>query len=79
MAASDSNAARVTFLNVEKQDDEDKTPKKLGKLTVKYNRKELQRRIKLEEWIDTQIQELYQTKVRILLLLLIILWFIGFI
>ncbi|XP_018420874.1 PREDICTED: protein phosphatase 1 regulatory subunit 14D [Nanorana parkeri] len=62
MATSDSNAARVTFLNVEKQDDEDKTPKKLGKLTVKYNRKELQRRIKLEEWIDARIQELYQTK-----------------
>ncbi|KAM5129137.1 protein phosphatase 1 regulatory subunit 14D [Mantella aurantiaca] len=62
MATSDSGAARVTFLNVEKQDDEDKTPKKLGKLTVKYNRKELQRRIKLEEWIDAQIQELYQSK-----------------
>ncbi|XP_040188668.1 protein phosphatase 1 regulatory subunit 14D isoform X2 [Rana temporaria] len=62
MATSDSTAPRVTFLNVEKQDDEDKTSKNLGKLTVKYNRKELQRRIKLEEWIDTQIQELYQTK-----------------
>ncbi|XP_077321036.1 protein phosphatase 1 regulatory subunit 14D isoform X1 [Lithobates pipiens] len=62
MATSDSTAPRVTFLNVEKQDDEDKTSKNLGKLTVKYNRKELQRRIKLEEWIDAQIQELYQTK-----------------
>ncbi|KAM9293972.1 protein phosphatase 1 regulatory subunit 14D [Gastrophryne carolinensis] len=62
MAASNSSAARVTFVDVDKQDDEDGTPKKLGKLTVKYNRKELQRRIKLEEWIDLQILELYQTE-----------------
>ncbi|XP_068107771.1 protein phosphatase 1 regulatory subunit 14D [Hyperolius riggenbachi] len=60
MASSNSSAARVTFLDVDRQ--EEKSPKKLGKLTVKYNRKELQRRIKLEEWIDTQIQDLYQTK-----------------
>ncbi|XP_069805902.1 protein phosphatase 1 regulatory subunit 14D isoform X2 [Dendropsophus ebraccatus] len=61
MATGDSHPAQVTFLAVEKQDD-NVTPKKLGKLTVKYNRKELQRRIKLEEWIDAQIQELYQSQ-----------------
>ncbi|XP_071971444.1 protein phosphatase 1 regulatory subunit 14D [Engystomops pustulosus] len=58
MATGNSHPAQVTFLTVEKPE-EDVTPKKHGKLTVKYNRKELQRRIKLEEWIDTQIQELY--------------------
>ncbi|XP_040268072.1 protein phosphatase 1 regulatory subunit 14D [Bufo bufo] len=61
MATGSSRPAQVTFLALEKQD-EDVTPKKLGKLTVKYNRKELQRRIKLEEWIDAQIQELYQSQ-----------------
>ncbi|KAM4013036.1 protein phosphatase 1 regulatory subunit 14D [Anomaloglossus baeobatrachus] len=61
MATSNSRPAQVTFVALEKQD-EDVTPKKHGKLTVKYNRKELQRRIKLEEWIDTQIQELYQSQ-----------------
>ncbi|XP_063295600.1 protein phosphatase 1 regulatory subunit 14D [Pelobates fuscus] len=61
MASGDSNTPRVTFLAPEIQDKET-TSKKLGKLTVKYNRKELQRRIKLEEWIDSQIQELYQNQ-----------------
>lgn len=62
MATSDSRSAQVTFLDLEKHN-ENVTPKKHGKLTVKYNRKELQRRIKLEEWIDAQIQELYQSQV----------------
>ncbi|KFQ38390.1 Protein phosphatase 1 regulatory subunit 14D, partial [Mesitornis unicolor] len=34
--------------------------KRLGKLTIKYNRKDLQRWLDLEEWINTQLQELYQ-------------------
>ncbi|XP_063803847.1 protein phosphatase 1 regulatory subunit 14D [Pseudophryne corroboree] len=64
MATSGSSTTRVTFLDLGKQEEleEDVTHKKLGKLTVKYNRKELQRRIKLEEWIDTHIQELYQSQ-----------------
>uniref|UniRef100_A0A8C5RCR0 Uncharacterized protein n=1 Tax=Leptobrachium leishanense TaxID=445787 RepID=A0A8C5RCR0_9ANUR len=62
-AAENSSAHRVTFLGPETQDVE-VTPKKLGKLTVKYNRKELQRRIKLEEWIDSQIEALYLSQVR---------------
>uniref|UniRef100_A0A8B9DSH5 Protein phosphatase 1 regulatory subunit 14D n=1 Tax=Anser cygnoides TaxID=8845 RepID=A0A8B9DSH5_ANSCY len=33
---------------------------KLGKLTIKYNRKDLQRWLDLEEWVDAQLQELYQ-------------------
>ncbi|NXV72391.1 PP14D phosphatase, partial [Atlantisia rogersi] len=36
--------------------------RKLGKLTIKYNRKDLQRWLDLEEWINTQLQELYQCR-----------------
>uniref|UniRef100_A0A803VY58 Protein phosphatase 1 regulatory subunit 14D n=1 Tax=Ficedula albicollis TaxID=59894 RepID=A0A803VY58_FICAL len=37
--------------------------RKLGKLTIKYNRKDLQRWLDLEEWINAQLQELYQCRV----------------
>ncbi|XP_061896535.1 protein phosphatase 1 regulatory subunit 14B isoform X2 [Entelurus aequoreus] len=33
--------------------------RKLGKLTVKYNRKDLQRRLNIEEWIDEQLHLLF--------------------
>ncbi|KAG8013619.1 Protein phosphatase 1 regulatory subunit 14B, partial [Nibea albiflora] len=33
--------------------------RKLGKLTVKYNRKDLQRRLDIEEWIDGQLHLLF--------------------
>ncbi|NXW56448.1 PP14D phosphatase, partial [Eurystomus gularis] len=36
--------------------------RKLGKLTIKYNRKDLQRWLDLEEWINSQLQELYQCR-----------------
>ncbi|KAM4662505.1 protein phosphatase 1 regulatory subunit 14D [Discoglossus pictus] len=62
MAASDSGTAHVTFLAPEKLNEEVVTPKKLGKLTIKYNRKEIQRRIKLEEWMDAQIEQLYESE-----------------
>ncbi|NWV07039.1 PP14D phosphatase, partial [Ptilonorhynchus violaceus] len=38
--------------------------RKLGKLTIKYNRKDLQRWLDLEEWINAQLQELYQCRVK---------------
>ncbi|NXL89339.1 PP14D phosphatase, partial [Alectura lathami] len=38
--------------------------RKLGKLTIKYNRKDLQRWLDLEEWINAQLQELYQYPVK---------------
>ncbi|NXT80909.1 PP14D phosphatase, partial [Zapornia atra] len=38
--------------------------RKLGKLTIKYNRKDLQRWLDLEEWINSQLQELYQCRVK---------------
>ncbi|NXJ10438.1 PP14D phosphatase, partial [Odontophorus gujanensis] len=39
--------------------------RKLGKLTIKYNRKDLQRWLDLEEWINAQLQELYQYPVKV--------------
>ncbi|KAF7252116.1 Protein phosphatase 1 regulatory subunit 14D [Varanus komodoensis] len=35
-------------------------PIKLSKPTIRYNQKDLQRWLDLEEWIDTQLQKLYQ-------------------
>uniref|UniRef100_A0A8C8VR05 Uncharacterized protein n=1 Tax=Pelusios castaneus TaxID=367368 RepID=A0A8C8VR05_9SAUR len=59
MANKSSELPRVTFQATAKPGEES-SHRKLGKLTVKYNRKDLQRRLDLEEWIDTQLQELYQ-------------------
>uniref|UniRef100_A0A663EES1 Protein phosphatase 1 regulatory inhibitor subunit 14D n=1 Tax=Aquila chrysaetos chrysaetos TaxID=223781 RepID=A0A663EES1_AQUCH len=53
---------RVTFQTPEKPGEES-SHRKLGKLTIKYNRKDLQRWLDLEEWINTQLQELYQCRV----------------
>ncbi|RXM99021.1 Protein phosphatase 1 regulatory subunit 14B [Acipenser ruthenus] len=38
---------------------DDSVQKKNGKLTVKYDRKELRKRLILEEWIIEQLSELY--------------------
>uniref|UniRef100_A0A672MJW9 Protein phosphatase 1 regulatory subunit 14C-like n=1 Tax=Sinocyclocheilus grahami TaxID=75366 RepID=A0A672MJW9_SINGR len=38
---------------------DDPVPKKQGKVTVKYDRKELRKRLILEEWIIGQLSELY--------------------
>ncbi|XP_076128727.1 protein phosphatase 1 regulatory subunit 14C [Alosa pseudoharengus] len=38
---------------------EDPVQKKQGKVTVKYDRKELRKRLILEEWIIEQLSELY--------------------
>ncbi|KAE8587677.1 hypothetical protein XENTR_v10022062 [Xenopus tropicalis] len=67
MAVNECSTPRVTFLTPEKSEKPEKPeehvkPKKLGKLTVKYNRKEIQRRLNLEEWVDAKLQELYQSK-----------------
>uniref|UniRef100_A0A8C2YD38 Protein phosphatase 1 regulatory subunit 14D n=1 Tax=Coturnix japonica TaxID=93934 RepID=A0A8C2YD38_COTJA len=39
---------------------EESSHRRLGKLTIKYNRKDLQRWLDLEEWINARLQELYQ-------------------
>lgn len=44
---------------------ETETPvRKQGRVTVKYDRKELRKRLNLEEWIIEQLTELYDCEVR---------------
>lgn len=62
MASNSSALPRVTFQTPEKPGEES-SHRKLGKLTIKYNRKDLQRWLDLEEWINAQLQELYQCRV----------------
>lgn len=38
-------------------------PKRHARVTVKYNRKELQRRLDLEKWIDESLDQLYRGQV----------------
>ncbi|XP_064421297.1 protein phosphatase 1 regulatory subunit 14B [Latimeria chalumnae] len=58
MATEPSAQSRVVFHTPEKAEEEPPL-RKPGKLTVKYNRKDLQRRLDLEEWIDEQLHQLY--------------------
>lgn len=62
MAPGSSAIPRVTF-NTPEKSEEEVSHRKLSKLTTKYNRKDLQRWLDLEEWIDAQLQELYQYQV----------------
>ncbi|XP_066467796.1 protein phosphatase 1 regulatory subunit 14D [Tiliqua scincoides] len=62
MAQGSSAIPRVTF-NTPEKSEEEPSHRKLAKLTTKYNRKDLQRWLDLEEWIDAQLQELYQYQV----------------
>ncbi|XP_026107003.1 protein phosphatase 1 regulatory subunit 14B-like [Carassius auratus] len=55
MASEPGAQSRVMFQTKE----EEPAQRKLGKLTVKYNRKDLQRRLDVEEWIDGQLHLLY--------------------
>uniref|UniRef100_A0A3B4U694 Protein phosphatase 1 regulatory inhibitor subunit 14D n=1 Tax=Seriola dumerili TaxID=41447 RepID=A0A3B4U694_SERDU len=57
MASEPSTQSRVMFQATNKT--EEPAHRKLGKLTVKYNRKDLQRRLDIEEWIDGQLHLLF--------------------
>uniref|UniRef100_A0A8C4ZD70 Protein phosphatase 1 regulatory inhibitor subunit 14D n=2 Tax=Gadus morhua TaxID=8049 RepID=A0A8C4ZD70_GADMO len=58
MASTEPGAqSRVMFQTVDKT--EETAGHRLGKLTVKYNRKDLQRRLDIEEWIDGQLHLLF--------------------
>ncbi|XP_077945574.1 protein phosphatase 1 regulatory subunit 14B isoform X1 [Gasterosteus aculeatus] len=57
MASEPSAQSRVMFQSADKT--EEPAHRKLGKLTVKYNRKDLQRRLDIEEWIDGQLHLLF--------------------
>lgn len=61
MASQPSTQSRVMFQVGEKT--EEPAHRKLGKLTVKYNRKDLQRRLDIEEWIDGQLHLLFDCEV----------------
>lgn len=43
---------------------DDPVQRKQGKVTVKYDRKELRKRLILEEWIIEQLSDLYDCEVR---------------
>uniref|UniRef100_A0A673Z0F1 Protein phosphatase 1 regulatory inhibitor subunit 14D n=1 Tax=Salmo trutta TaxID=8032 RepID=A0A673Z0F1_SALTR len=57
MASEPGTQSRVMFQSADKT--EEPPHRKLGKLTVKYNRKDLQRRLDIEEWIDDQLHLLF--------------------
>lgn len=61
MASEPSAQSRVMFQSADKT--EEPAHRKLGKLTVKYNRKDLQRRLDIEEWIDGQLHLLFDCEV----------------
>lgn len=61
MASEPSTQSRVMFQAADKT--EEPAHRKLGKLTVKYNRKDLQRRLDIEEWIDGQLHLLFDCEV----------------
>ena len=61
MASEPSAQSRVMFQAKDKT--EEPAHRKLGKLTVKYNRKDLQRRLDIEEWIDGQLHLLFDCEV----------------
>uniref|UniRef100_UPI00358E5E3F protein phosphatase 1 regulatory subunit 14C-like n=1 Tax=Myxine glutinosa TaxID=7769 RepID=UPI00358E5E3F len=51
--------ARVAFLGGESEAPQCPALRRPGKVTVRYNRRELQRRLDLEEWIDESLHELF--------------------
>lgn len=58
--------ARVYFQTPPGSTEEAETPvRKQGRVTVKYDRKELRKRLNLEEWIIDQLTDLYDCEVRL--------------
>ncbi|XP_048392954.1 protein phosphatase 1 regulatory subunit 14C [Stegostoma tigrinum] len=58
MMAEPSTQSRVYFQSPSKEN-EAQSQRKLGKFTVRYDRKDLQRRLDIEEWLDFQLHQLY--------------------
>ncbi|XP_067847355.1 protein phosphatase 1 regulatory subunit 14C isoform X1 [Heptranchias perlo] len=56
--AEPSTQSRVYFQSQSKEE-EPQSQRKLGKFTVRYDRKDLQRRLDIEEWLDFQLHQLY--------------------
>ncbi|KAG7461240.1 hypothetical protein MATL_G00207950 [Megalops atlanticus] len=59
MASETGSQSRVMFQTPDKEEEEEPPSRRLGKLTIRYNRKDLQRRLDIEEWIDGQLHLLY--------------------
>ncbi|XP_030628646.1 protein phosphatase 1 regulatory subunit 14B-like [Chanos chanos] len=59
MARKPNSQPRVMFQTTTKEEEDEPPQRRLGKLTVKYNRKDLQRRLDIEEWIDGQLHLLF--------------------
>ncbi|XP_007891395.1 protein phosphatase 1 regulatory subunit 14C [Callorhinchus milii] len=59
--AEPSTQSRVYFQAASKEE-EQPTHRKMGKFTVKYDRKDLQKRLEVEEWMDVQIRQLLGCK-----------------
>uniref|UniRef100_A0A3Q3N638 Protein phosphatase 1, regulatory (inhibitor) subunit 14Bb n=1 Tax=Labrus bergylta TaxID=56723 RepID=A0A3Q3N638_9LABR len=56
---------RVYFQTPAGTTEEPETPvRKQGRVTVKYDRKELRKRLNLEEWIIDQLTDLYDCEVK---------------
>ncbi|XP_010769303.1 protein phosphatase 1 regulatory subunit 14D-like [Notothenia coriiceps] len=68
MAAERTGAAleetdEVHSSDLEFQEHGGNIPKRHARVTVKYNRKELQRRLDVEKWIDESLERLYAGQV----------------
>ncbi|XP_049446824.1 protein phosphatase 1 regulatory subunit 14C-like isoform X2 [Epinephelus fuscoguttatus] len=59
-----SQHPQVMFRTPEEEEEEQEEierppPHRLGRLTIKYDRRELQRRLDIEQWIETELQLLF--------------------
>lgn len=63
-SAESSPQPRVYFQTTPGTEETETPVRKQGRVTVKYDRKELRKRLNLEEWIIDQLTELYDCEVR---------------
>lgn len=63
-SAESNPQPRVYFQTPSGTDDAELPVRKQGRVTVKYDRKELRKRLNLEEWIIDQLTGLYDCEVR---------------
>ena len=60
-SSSPSASTKVKFI----EQDQEKTTTVKHVPTQKYNRQEIQKRLEVEEWMDDNLKDLYQTDVRL--------------
>ena len=59
----DSNAQARVYFKTPPGTEDSEVVQKQGRVTVKYDRKELRKRLNLEEWIIDQLTDLYDCEV----------------